>query len=70
MSVLESWRVVKAELMPERKRVEFWVGVGEGNGECYRLEIQFGDLVGVFGCGLRGGKSNALLLKVISFFHD
>eukprot|EP00268_Persea_americana_P039530 TRINITY_DN3910_c0_g1_i9.p1 TRINITY_DN3910_c0_g1~~TRINITY_DN3910_c0_g1_i9.p1 ORF type:complete len:976 (+),score=148.08 TRINITY_DN3910_c0_g1_i9:410-3337(+) len=64
MSVLESWRVVKAELMPERKRVEFWVGVGEGNGECYRLEIQFGDLVGVFGCGLRGGKSNALLLKV------
>lgn len=69
MTVLESWRVLKAELMPERKRVEFWVGVGEGNVECYKLDIQFGDLDGVSGCGLLGGKLNALLLKVIfSFF--
>ncbi|KAF8407945.1 hypothetical protein HHK36_007085 [Tetracentron sinense] len=59
--VLESWESVKAEIMPERKRVDFWVDKGK---ECYKLEIQFVDVFAASGCLLRGGKSNALLLKI------
>ncbi|KAK9278022.1 hypothetical protein L1049_027579 [Liquidambar formosana] len=62
MSVLESWEGVKVYIMPERKRVEFWVSLGK---ECYKLDIQFEDVWEAFGCCLGGEKQpNALLLKV------
>lgn len=56
--------------MPERRRVEFWVWV---EGECYKLEVGFDDVVESVGCclggdggdcgdGGNGRKPNALLL--------
>ncbi|XP_077237792.1 RNA-dependent RNA polymerase 2 [Tasmannia lanceolata] len=60
ITVLESWALLKAEIMPERKRVEFWVVEGEN---CFKMEVQFGDVDDAFGCFL-DGKSNAFLLKL------
>uniref|UniRef100_A0A5B6YJT5 RNA-dependent RNA polymerase n=1 Tax=Davidia involucrata TaxID=16924 RepID=A0A5B6YJT5_DAVIN len=61
MRVLESWEAVKGWIMPERKILEFWVGLG---GECYKLEVQFGDVLEACGCCLDGEKPNAVLLKL------
>lgn len=60
MEVLESWEDVKTLIMPERKSLEFWVSHA---GECYRLEVQFGDIAEATECSLENQKS-ALLLKV------
>jgi len=60
MQVLESWEDVKTLIMPERKCLEFWVSHAE---ECYRLEVQFGDVAEATVCSLENQKS-ALLLKV------
>ncbi|XP_058112219.1 RNA-dependent RNA polymerase 2 [Magnolia sinica] len=74
MGAVESWRVgVRAEVMPERKRVEFSVVVpgiegGGGGEELYKMEIQFVNLIGVFRCRLDGAgadfESNVVLLKL------
>lgn len=65
---LERWRRVRVWLMPERRRVEFWVWVEE---ECYKLEVGFDDVVESVGCclggdggGAGGTRVNALLLTV------
>lgn len=61
MCVLEKWEGVKTRLMPERKRIEFWVEFG---GECYKLEVGFDDVFEANGCCLEDKKLNAVLLKV------
>lgn len=67
MSVLESWVGVRAWVMPERKRVEFWVWRG---GDCYKMEIAFENIVESVGCCVGGDKVNALRLKVKFFFFS
>lgn len=62
MSVLESWDGVKAWVMPERRRVEFWVW---HENQCYKLEVMFEEILETTGYALGGEKLNALLLKVI-----
>lgn len=61
MSVLERWDGVKAWIMPERKSLEFWLSHG---GECYKLEVQFGDVLESCGCCLDDQNPNAVLLKL------
>ncbi|XP_042494893.1 RNA-dependent RNA polymerase 2 [Macadamia integrifolia] len=61
MNVLESWKGVKAEIMPERGKIEFWVVEGV---ECYRLEVQFGDIMASSGYRLGGKEPNALLVEL------
>ncbi|KAL3512903.1 hypothetical protein ACH5RR_025620 [Cinchona calisaya] len=61
MSVLESWDGVKVWVMPERKILEFWLS---HCGECYKLEVQFGDVLESCQCCLDGQKPNAVLLKL------
>lgn len=61
MCVLEKWEGVKMRLMPERKRIEFWVKFG---GECYKLEVGFDDVFEANGCCLEDKKLNAVLLKL------
>ncbi|KAK4437182.1 RNA-dependent RNA polymerase 2 [Sesamum alatum] len=63
MGILESWDGVKLWVMPERKKLEFFVNHEE---ECYKLEVQFGDVLETRGCCLdRDGKNvDALLLKL------
>lgn len=60
MQVLETWEDVKTLIMPERKCLEFWVSHAE---ECYRLEVQFGDVTEGTLCSVENQKS-ALLLKL------
>lgn len=59
--MLESWEAVRAWVMPERSRVEFWVWQGS---DCYKMEIAFDNIVESVGCCLGGDKVNALILKV------
>lgn len=61
--MLESWEAVRAWVMPERSRVEFWVWRGS---DCYKMEIAFDNIVESVGCCLGGDKVNALILKVTS----
>ncbi|KAH7528494.1 hypothetical protein FEM48_Zijuj05G0078100 [Ziziphus jujuba var. spinosa] len=61
MSVLESWKGVRAWVMPERRKIEFWVWQSE---ECYKLEIAFEDVLESVGCCLGGEKVNAILLRL------
>lgn len=61
LCVLESWDGVRGWLMPERRRVEFWVWV---NDECYKLDVRFDDVLEAVGCCLGGEKVDAILLKV------
>ena len=63
MSVLESWEGVRAWIMPERNRVEFWVWDGE---DCYKLEIMFEDILETNGYFSGKSKLSTLLLKVRS----
>ncbi|KAL5987597.1 RNA-dependent RNA polymerase 2 [Asimina triloba] len=72
MAVVESWGAgLRAEAMPERKRLDFWVTAGTeagGGVEQYKMEIHFRDLTGVLGCRLHSGgvssESNAVILKL------
>lgn len=64
MSVLESLEGVRAWVMPERGRVEFWVWQSE---QCYKIEVMFHDVLEAVGCGFGGEDVNALLLKVWFF---
>ncbi|KAK2970903.1 hypothetical protein RJ640_005260 [Escallonia rubra] len=66
MCVVESWEGVKGWVMPERKSVEFLVGF---NGGCYKLEVQFGDVLETVGCCLDGEKPNAVLFKCKMLVH-
>lgn len=69
MCNLEAWNRVRTWVMPERRRVEFWVWPGKDSEdpekclECYKLEIAFEDVLEAVGCCLGGQKLNALLLK-------
>ncbi|KAF9626299.1 hypothetical protein IFM89_032148 [Coptis chinensis] len=61
LTVLEKWEDVKVEIMPDRKRVEFWVSE---KGEVYKLEVQFEDILDTSVWYLDGEESNALLFKL------
>ncbi|ERM99496.1 hypothetical protein AMTRI_Chr10g230970 [Amborella trichopoda] len=61
MSVIGSWNLVKAELMPERKRVDFYVSE---RGELFKLETRFEDIVETFGCQIGGTNFDAILLQI------
>ncbi|KAI3454526.1 hypothetical protein Pfo_011189 [Paulownia fortunei] len=63
MGILESWDGVKLWVMPERKKLEFFVN---HEGECYKLEVQFGDVLETRGCCLDGDdkKVDAILLTL------
>ncbi|XP_057753613.1 RNA-dependent RNA polymerase 2 [Arachis stenosperma] len=62
MSVLHTWERVRGWPMPERRKIEFWV---PHDGQCYKLEIWFEDILEANGYCLGGGdKLNALLLKL------
>lgn len=63
MRVLESWEGVRAWVTPERQCLEFWV---KYNGVCYKLEVQFCDVLETSTSCLNGALvPNAILLKVI-----
>ncbi|KAI4336114.1 hypothetical protein L6164_014683 [Bauhinia variegata] len=61
MCSLEPLKPVRAWIMPERKRVEFWVWRRQ---ECYKLEIMFEDILEANGFCLTQGKLNALVLQL------
>ncbi|KDP31126.1 hypothetical protein JCGZ_11502 [Jatropha curcas] len=61
LCVLESWEDVRGWLMPERRRVEFWLWVDK---DCYKVEIRFEDVKDAVGFCLGGDKVNAVLLKL------
>ncbi|KAL3642459.1 RNA-dependent RNA polymerase 2 [Castilleja foliolosa] len=63
MGILESWDGVKLWVMPERKKLEFFVN---HEGESYKLEVQFGDVMETKGCCLDGdyNKVDAILLTL------
>nr|XP_043618244.1 RNA-dependent RNA polymerase 2 [Erigeron canadensis] len=61
MYVLESWQDVKSWVVPERKRIEFWVN---HFGDVYKLELQFSDVIEAFPCCVSGLEPNAVLLKL------
>ncbi|OWM90483.1 RNA-dependent RNA polymerase 2 [Punica granatum] len=60
---LETWKDVRVWVMPERRRVEFWVGKDEDGVWKYKVEIMFEDVLESVGCCLGSEKLNALLLK-------
>ncbi|KAK1311092.1 RNA-dependent RNA polymerase 2 [Acorus calamus] len=62
MEVVEEWGGVRAAVMPERKKLEFWVS--EMGGKEYKLEVFFRDIMEGFACGLGGQKENAVLLRL------
>ncbi|GER56874.1 Rna-dependent RNA polymerase [Striga asiatica] len=63
MGILESWDGVKLWVHPERKKLEFFV---DHDGESYKLEVQFGDVIETKGCCLDGDdtKVDAILLTL------
>ncbi|TYG92043.1 hypothetical protein ES288_A12G311500v1 [Gossypium darwinii] len=61
LRVLERWEGVRGWIMPERRRLEFWVWT---DGECYKLDFLFDDLFETVGCCFDGSACNALLLRV------
>ncbi|GER34087.1 RNA-dependent RNA polymerase 2 [Striga asiatica] len=63
MGILESWDGVKLWVHPERKKLEFIV---DHDGESYKLEVQFGDVIETKGCCLDGDdtKVDAILLTL------
>lgn len=63
LGILEFWDCVKLWLVPERKRLEMFLS---HKGECYKLEVQFGDVLETCGCCLDGNKQkvDAILLKL------
>lgn len=69
MGILESWDGVKLWVMPERKKIHFFVN---REGESYKLEVQFGDVLESRGCFLGGDneKVDAILLKVWLLYFE
>lgn len=62
MSVLESWEGVAGLVVPQRRKLDFLV---LHDGDCYRVEIFFEDILESHGyCLGAEGKLNALLLKL------
>ncbi|XP_078448155.1 RNA-dependent RNA polymerase 2 [Wolffia australiana] len=63
MAVLESWGGVRAELMPEREKLELFVVAEEssGSGGSYRLDIMFSDIIESLLCS---ATEPAILLKL------
>ncbi|XP_072992409.1 probable RNA-dependent RNA polymerase 2 [Typha latifolia] len=61
MEVFGSWSGVRAEIMPERRRLNLFL---EDGGKEYKLEIMFGDIFATSGCRLNGGESNAILFQI------
>ncbi|KAH6798985.1 RNA-dependent RNA polymerase 2 [Perilla frutescens var. frutescens] len=63
MGILESWDGVKLWVMPDRKKIDFFV---DHEGESYKLEVQYGDVLESVGCFLEGDgkKVDAILLKL------
>ncbi|XP_073142058.1 RNA-dependent RNA polymerase 2 [Henckelia pumila] len=63
MGILESWDEVKLWVSPEKRRLEFFL---KQNGECYKLEVGFGDVLETQGCCFGGNEQNAdaILLKL------
>ncbi|PPD72154.1 hypothetical protein GOBAR_DD30936 [Gossypium barbadense] len=61
LRVLERWEGVRGWIMPERRRLEFWVWT---DGECYKLDFLFDDIFETVGCCFDGSACNALLLRV------
>lgn len=63
MGTLESWDGVKLWVLPDRKKIDFFVN---HEGESYKLEVQYGDVLESRGCCLGGGgnKPDAILLKL------
>ncbi|CAI9757485.1 unnamed protein product [Fraxinus pennsylvanica] len=63
LGILEFWDCVKLWVVPERKRLELFLSHKE---ECYKLEVQFGDVLETCGCCLDGNKQkvDAILLKL------
>ncbi|KAM7273819.1 hypothetical protein ACFE04_028483 [Oxalis oulophora] len=74
MCVVDSWVGVRGWVMPERKRIDFWVGFGDddddddadADGKCYKVEVRFDDVVEAKGhcLGDDSAKLNAIHLKV------
>ncbi|KAG9448742.1 hypothetical protein H6P81_008707 [Aristolochia fimbriata] len=58
---LENWNLAKAEILSQKKRVAFSV---VDRGECYKIEIDFADLIGVFACNMSKGQRNGVLLQM------
>ncbi|KAF3792047.1 RNA-dependent RNA polymerase 2 [Nymphaea thermarum] len=61
MASFACWEIGRAEVMPERERVAFWV---EDGGEVYKLEIRFGDIVSTRGLCVEDQNSDAILFRV------
>ncbi|CAL9232409.1 unnamed protein product [Arabidopsis halleri] len=60
---LEKWDGVRCWILEEKRRLEFWVW---DNGECYKIEVRFEDIVETLCCCVNGDASeiNAFLLKL------
>lgn len=61
----ERWEGVRGWIMPERRRLEFWVW---SDGECYKLDVLFDDILETVGFCSDDSACNAILLKVSLFF--
>lgn len=57
----ERWEGVRGWIMPERRRLEFWVW---SDGECYKLDVLFDDILETVGFCSDDSACNAILLKV------
>ncbi|XP_061338622.1 RNA-dependent RNA polymerase 2 [Gastrolobium bilobum] len=61
MSVLESWEGVRGWVMPQRRKLEFWVS---HDSHSYKLEIMFEDILEANGYCSGDSKLNTLILKL------
>lgn len=64
LCVLEYWEGVRGWVMPERRRIEFWIRVGQEFR--YKLVVEFEDILEAVGYPLDGDKVNAVVLKVFN----
>lgn len=65
MEVFGLWDRVRAEIMPEREKLELFL---EDGGVRYKLEVMFGDILATFGCRLAARGTEAILLQVNTSF--
>ncbi|XP_050223876.1 RNA-dependent RNA polymerase 2 [Mercurialis annua] len=62
LTVLESWDGVRMWVMPERRRVEFWIWVDQ---DCFKVDISFDNILETVRCCLEGDTTvNATLFKL------
>ncbi|WOK96399.1 hypothetical protein Cni_G05106 [Canna indica] len=61
IAVFGEWEQVRAEIMPERKKLELFF---DHEGEKYKLEVMFVDILASFSCCLGGVESNTILLQL------